>query len=276
MTLLFVRSQPRQQNSGTLERSPGPQVSVPLSESVSSGRSGALRWFAAEFFVVVTGVVVALAATSWWDGKQSLEMEATYLDQLLADLEQTAGLVSRADADMRDGDAAAVALVRSFQETIPPPPDSLHRWVTAALGWDRSPHLIVATAQALVTTGDLTLIRSDSVRVGIVSYLEVARQHETRNRSDFELFRRALQQVLEGIDYVHALSEAGGSAWSPVGPRRVSFPTNVEAFRQNRRVYNGALTVSVMLSNEAGRRREMAGQAEELRRLVEAYRAERR
>ena len=96
--------------------------------------------------MVVTGVIVALGATSWWEGRQSLERETAYLGQLLADLNQTESLVARADEDMRDGDAAAVALARSFQEAVPPSPDSLHRWVTAAVDWGESPRMVVATA----------------------------------------------------------------------------------------------------------------------------------
>lgn len=131
--------------------------------------------------------------------------------------------------------------------------------------------MVVATAQALVSTGDLTLIRSDSVRVGIVSYLEEARLHQTTHQSDFEFYRRALLQVLDGIDYVHAVSETGSTPWSPVGPLRVPFPTDVEALLEDRRVYNGAMGMSVMQNNEADRRSEMESEADELLGLVEAY-----
>lgn len=214
---------------------------------------------------------MALGATSWWEGFQSAEREATYLEQLLADLNQTKELVTRAEEDMRDGDATAAALVRSFHEAEPPSSDSLHRWVIAAMGWGESPRMVVATAQALVSTGDLTLIRSDSVRVGIVSYLEEARLHQTTHQSDFEFYRRALLQVLDGIDYVHAVSETGSTPWSPVGPLRVPFPTDVEALLEDRRVYNGAMGMSVMQNNEADRRSEMESEADELLGLVEAY-----
>lgn len=219
---------------------------------VRRNASGALRWFAAEFFVVVTGVIVALGATSWWEGRQSQKREAAYLTQLLSDLERTQLLVSRSSEDMSEGDAAAEALVGSFDEAVPPPPDSLDRWILAAFGWRESPRMVVATAQALSTTGDLTLIRGDSLRVGIVAYLEIAREHEARNQSDFEFFRRAIQLMLQGLD-----SDA--------------FPTGVEAVLENRSVYAGAQTLVVMRRNEARRRRQMAEQAQELRTLVETY-----
>jgi hypothetical protein len=228
-----------------------------LSESVRAGPSGVLRWFAAEFFVVVTGVLVALGATSWWEGRQSYEREVAYLTQLLADLDQTRVTVARSDQDMRYGDDSAAALVRSFAEAEPPPQDSLDRWIPAAFAWADSPRMVVATAQALTATGDLTLIRGDSLRVGIVAYLEVAREHEARNESDFEYYRRAIHLMLEGLH-----SEA--------------FPTAVEEVLGNRSVYAGAQSLVVMRNNEAQRRREMAEQAEELRTLVEAYLAVRR
>ena len=82
-----------------------------LEKPVRGNASGALRWFAAEFFVVVTGVIVALGATSWWEGQRSQEREAAYLTQLLADLEHTQLLVTRGNEDMSEGDAAAEAIV---------------------------------------------------------------------------------------------------------------------------------------------------------------------
>jgi hypothetical protein len=247
-----------QQNDETLDRRNMPHAPERFLNPPRKNTSSALRWFAAEFFVVVTGVTVALGATSWWEATQSREREAAYLGQLLADLDQTKAMVTRADEDMHRGDEAAVALVGSFQEATPPSLDSIYLWVDAAFQWSDSPRMVVATAQALMATGDLTLIRSDSLRVAIVSYLEVARGHEVRNQSDFEFYRRAIQQVLEGVD------------------RGQAFPTSVVSFLDNRRVYNGAQTLSVMRYNEAGRRRQIKRQAEVLRRLAEDYLAERR
>jgi hypothetical protein len=230
-----------------------------MSRDVPSGASRVVRWFAAEFLVVVAGVVVALAATSWWDGRQALEREAAYLGQLLADLDQTDLLVTSADEYMRNGDRAAELLVHSFRESPPTSLDSIHSWVDAAFGWKESPRMIVATAQALMATGDLTLIRSDAVRAGIVSYLEVAHEHEARNQSDFEFYRRAIQEILEDFD-----------------PSGAAFPTDVEAFLRSRRIYKGAETIEVMRNNERTRRREIEDQTRQLRRLVNEYLAQRR
>src|SRR5262245_17607244 len=48
-----------------------------------------VRWFAAEFLLVVSGVLVALALQAWYQGQQNARAERVYIAQLRADLDTT-------------------------------------------------------------------------------------------------------------------------------------------------------------------------------------------
>lgn len=146
----------------------------------------ALRWFGAEFLVVVTGVLVALAVGAWWQGRQNTAKEAAYLRQLVADLGQTEQAAHDTDAFLRPADRAGSRLWLAFYTADPPPRDTLLAWAERAM-WTASVRPVTGTAEALVATGDLALIRDDSLRTAITAYLET-----TRGRLyDHEQFDRA-------------------------------------------------------------------------------------
>lgn len=147
-------------------------------------RRGA-RWFAAEFLVVVTGVLVALAVGAWWQGRQDAASERAYLRQLAAELRQTESAARSADAFLLPVDRAGSLLWLAFYEADPPPRDSLLAWAERSM-WTSSVRPVVGTAEALVATGDLALIRDDSLRTAVTAYLE-----RTRGRLyDHEQFDR--------------------------------------------------------------------------------------
>lgn len=137
--------------------------------------SGALRWFAAEFLVVVTGVLVALALGAWWQDRENRRLERSYLRQLAADLARNEQLArSTAEASGRRI-LAGTRLQEAFRSATPAPPDSLDRWLselfTATLLHPRT-----GTLDALIDTGDLNLVRSDSLRALLTDYRGTAEQ----------------------------------------------------------------------------------------------------
>jgi hypothetical protein len=56
------------------------------------------RWFAAEYLVVVVGILTAMALQAWWQERGNRAREQVYLRQLRADLVETQRLVSGADS----------------------------------------------------------------------------------------------------------------------------------------------------------------------------------
>ncbi|GAB5535927.1 MAG: hypothetical protein Rubg2KO_21760 [Rubricoccaceae bacterium] len=158
----------------------------------------AARWFGAEFLVVVTGVLVALAVGAWWQGRQNAAKETAYLRQLAADLRGTELAANEADSFLRPVDRAGSLLWLAFYQAAPPPRDSLLALAERAM-WTSTVRPVTGTAEALVATGDLALIRNDSLRTAIMAYLERTRgrlyDHEQFDRAWAEAERRMRRHV---------------------------------------------------------------------------------
>jgi hypothetical protein len=135
-----------------------------------------VRWFAAEFFVVVTGILVALALNAWWSGREAEARETVYLRQLVADLSETERMMASRDSSMARGPHHSVdQLIISFGTTPRPPRDSVATWLLWT-AYTVAPRPVLGTAEALVASGDINLIRDDSLRAAILRYLDISRE----------------------------------------------------------------------------------------------------
>ena len=133
----------------------------------------------AEFAVIVAGVLIALAMDSWWERQQERSHAEAYLEQLLVDFEVTERRLGNTIA----GDTRKLATVRSASDRALhgpwPPADSLDFTGT---GYDYFEPL-TGTLTALVQSGDLRLLRSDSIRFELIAFsaliqeTQVALQH---------------------------------------------------------------------------------------------------
>lgn len=134
------------------------------------------RWFGAEFLVVVTGVLVALALNAWWANRQDRSKERFYLRQLVADLAETERASDQMDRRMVPFERAPRRLAQAYFLTNLPPRDSIVAWASVApVHFPISP--VLGTVEAMVTTGDIGLVRDDSLRIAIVSYLDETRSN---------------------------------------------------------------------------------------------------
>jgi hypothetical protein len=91
---------------------------------------GGVRWFAAEFVVVVTGILVAFWLQAWWAGRLDMYRENTFLSQLLADARENERRIEVAlavDSANEVSLARLTAALRSRQQL--PPDDSLLAWL---------------------------------------------------------------------------------------------------------------------------------------------------
>jgi hypothetical protein len=180
--------------------------------------------------VIVVSILLAFAIEAWWASSQDREREGAYLEQLEADLEGTLENNARFSARAEASELATVRLFRSYYEASQPHPDSLEtRWAGLA-AWVVQPRL--GTVQALVATGDLELIRDDSLRVAISSYLTEMTAFEGFEASRSSRVGDALEELTRYVDpvamEVENLSAAERDSiaqvdvWSPlpVGPVR--------------------------------------------------------
>lgn len=205
------------------------------------------RWFAAEFLVVVTGVLVALAVQAWYQGREELDRERAYLRQLASDLRETGRAMDQADSVARRGEHAGAMLVRAFN--LPAvPADSVYIWL-AGLGGVTYRLPVTGTAEALIASGDLSLIRDDSLRAAIPAYV-------TRTRGLTDLYAQAmdrwyrlrgeLRHAAEPFDAAVLAGAArrpqdvrGNPLFDPHpdGATRVAFPLDSHALLRDRRAY---------------------------------------
>jgi hypothetical protein len=168
-----------------------PEQAARLAEADTRSRwRGGARWFLAEFLVVVSGVLVALALQAWYNGRQNAGAERAYLAQLDADLAAT----DRALRDALHGDSLIVVansrLVRALYRQGPLSADSARSWLHWQLGWFSDPRPVLGTVTTLIETGDIRLIRNAELRSQIVAYaslmatdMEELSRNVTRNMS---------------------------------------------------------------------------------------------
>ena len=131
------------------------------------------NWFAValEVVIVVLGVVIGFQVTAWGQGRSDRAKEQAYLLQLEGDLVGTLADLDWVDRAMAKREVASTKLLHGFQLREPPPRDSLLVWLDEVSGSvTRSP--VTRTIDAMIATGDLRLLRNDSLRLGLPEYAE--------------------------------------------------------------------------------------------------------
>jgi hypothetical protein len=154
----------------------------------------------AEGAVIVVSILLAFAIDAWWDSAQERSKEDSYLRQLASDLEGTLANIERFGGRAEAIDPAAARLVQSYYEAEAPSRDSLAAWLSDTGYWVVQPRL--GTVEALVTTGDLTLIRDDSLRTFIPNYLTNMTAFESFEAEGEQRYREASSRLATHIDPV--------------------------------------------------------------------------
>lgn len=146
---------------------------------------GRLRWFAAEFLVIVTGVLVAVALNGFYQRRHDARNEATYLALLSRDVGHTTRQLEEKlafeSAQIRDGVMAYRALSASLRPANPAEVSAGLRKLTDR----RTMVLLDATYRDLVSTGNLRLIRNRALRDQIVEfYGTTSAEYEVMNKNN--------------------------------------------------------------------------------------------
>ncbi|NNF57053.1 MAG: hypothetical protein HKN04_02325, partial [Rhodothermaceae bacterium] len=200
------------------------------------------NWFAVvlEVVIVVLGVVIGFQITAWGQNRANREQEQVYLHQLVVDLRETEQEIAEASAWLLPRETGAGAVLRSFYEPTRPHPDTLlERIVESAGTWNADP--VTGTAEALVATGDLSLLREDSLRSAITSYLQIVSYVNRLQAEEGVDLKRAFQTLRSGggqsegwdlfLTRIGLLSPGDALYPFPPGPRRNTTGLfDVEAF----------------------------------------------
>lgn len=225
---------------------------------MTAEKRSALRWFAAEFLVVVTGVLVALAMQSLYQRKEARQREREYVEQLRAELKQTLASMLFSDSVLASSDRAGVMLVRAYRQTAPR--DSVLIWLSNVSAGARG-RPVLGTAQALVASGDLRLMHDSALRAAIPTYIARMEQAVETLRDLEEDFQRQRALLGEAVDVNEAVREVGAadhnqqavesgtagllgtryadSTYSPLPGKadRTPFPIDVNAILKDRKAY---------------------------------------
>ena len=167
-----------------------------------------IRWFAAEFLVVVSGILVALALNAFYQDRVDAQREAGYIEQLAADLEESEAAFEAAVAGNEAERAKVMQLLAFFGEDTPPSREQFDEVRTLST---RLAQPTLSTAQAVVETGDLQLIRDDALRSAIIQYVGAGEAYaETQDAIAWEwltpLIRSYYGVVRPGLGPGHRLA----------------------------------------------------------------------
>jgi len=201
-------------------------------------------WFvvALEVAIVVLGVIIGFQVTSWGQARSDAVKEQTYLRQLAADLHETLRLIDEVDSLNARGDRGTANSIRMFYLPETPPADSVIDWHVRSTWMDIVTPLL-GTAEALISSGDLGLIRNDSLRAAITAYVTRSHQLIDDQALHHAEWRRSANDMMVRMGYHQHLDWylARDSSWvdfnmfpGVVGPRRDPFVLDVADLLQDR------------------------------------------
>ena len=188
-----------------------------------------LRWFAAEYLIVVTGVLTAVAIDAWWDGRQEAAREAQALERLHEESEAVVRYlqhdIAAKDSTIRAQEAAVAALTPGA--TVEPDPETFREGVFMAFFFTpvNPPRSVYDEVIATGAFGDLSSVE---VRSAISKYY--ARLDDVQNR--LTVFRQVAQQGQEMMTSTYAF------AYDPESPQRMRVMVERATLRGDPRAYS--------------------------------------
>ena len=261
---------------------PAPESARPdeRSDSPRTRRYQSVRWLLSELLIVVVGVLIALSAQRWWQGREDRAREATYITELIADMRQTELAVRAADSLQQPRAIAAANALRAYRRDARPAVDSLAEWATRSLQFHRTVP-VTATAEALISTGDARIIRDDSARRAIYDYLAASREYAVSQERFVDVLVAAGRDLTAHVDYLEPVARQMGPALDsiarsdpafPLPPvvERTPFGADTAAFWRTEEIYEALQWVNLAHANLAGMRRDLLTQTIRSREILEA------
>lgn len=143
-----------------------------------------------ELALIIGGVLIALTLDAWWAGRQERQQEIAYLEQLLADLQETQRRLHESiSGDAATSDDVSLIVQRAFDGRLPPR-DSLR----LRTGYNQFRPL-TGTQTALLQGNGLQLLRSDSLRFALIAYSALMHATETMLRHTEDLIWNSTERV---------------------------------------------------------------------------------
>ena len=209
-----------------------------------------VRWFAAEFFVVVSGILVALWLQASFQSRQQAEREIDYLRELAADLRQTEASIDATRTAASQLERTSAMLLQSFYPGVEVSEDSIRSWLFQVQSFS-SVRLGLSTARALATH-EAGLVQDDSLRVAILGLLDQADQFHASQESGIATFFIYVPRFTEKVSFTETLmwryddgagaplvpSTALPALPVPPGTPTHPFPADIAALLQDRQLFH--------------------------------------
>ena len=230
------------------------------------------RWLLAEITVVVLGVLIALWVNAWYGGVLDSRDEQIYLGQLIEDLAETERQMEDAASNTLPAEESAAALIRTIRGDGGLSPDSVNS-LLRRIRLFNNPVPILGTAEALVSTGDLRLLRDPVARSAITRWMSRSRDYWLSPLSQLE--DRHEQLLLELLAIADQWGvEPPGRGGVPIDDEdrrqgRPPFLPDVSSFLRDPRTYSVVASLSETKQTMARIRRVMATEAGMLRQALE-------
>lgn len=167
------------------DESPAPPAPAATPTQASTPLRRGLRWFLAEFLVVVAGILVAMSLNAWYQDRVDARSERQYLKLLGRDL---AAMAQDLDAGVAFEERQRQDALLLYRALSAPSLPADTRPLSAAvehLSERRTPQQKSSTYDDLVNTGHFQLIRNAALRDRIAEfYQRTGRQFEVINRNN--------------------------------------------------------------------------------------------
>jgi hypothetical protein len=227
-----------------------------------------VRWFAAEFLVVVCGILVALTLQSWWNDRAARLQEQALLQRFRTELVgNRARYLEAAEAQNRIIESARTVLQWTGPKAGVVDAAEFESHVAELLGPLPTYRAATSELDAMLGSGQLVLIRNDELRAKIAAWPPaLQRLRRTEDILMDEVIDEFYPYAVERIPLINLDVGAG----IIVGQPRSKFERNYEAVLRDvqfenhveNRWYNG---INILNRMEAIRAVE-----EEIIRLIEA------
>jgi hypothetical protein len=163
-----------------------------------------LRWFSAEFLVVVSGILVALAVNAWWSDRGERAQEHDLLVGLRAEFVANRGLLQRTMEQHKE----TIEQARKLLNLTGPDPGDIDVEVVDGLLFPLlsvmpSFHPAMGEVEAMLGSGQLGLIRNADLRTAVAAWpgaLSLLRDTEDEMQED--VVQEFYPYVLERIPLV--------------------------------------------------------------------------
>jgi hypothetical protein len=159
-------------------------------EGSSKWKDG-LKWFGAEFLVVVAGILVALGLQAWWQDRQDASRGAEYERQLLSDVRETQRSLRESIVIDRAHSQVTNVLARALYTPGTPTRGQALGWLQSYSGWTADPRPVLGNVNALIQTGEIRLVSNPTLRRAIISYASVMETTWEDRRAQTERMIRA-------------------------------------------------------------------------------------